>query len=558
MVKTSILVTLFMLTQEIVMCQKLNSYTYYYTGGIFGSGRYISHTWTQYDRNYYDALKHGNEKYYYTDGNKELEILWDMGEVKKSTSYYTDGSIKCVNNRYNNRVLEGEQKWYSIDANNNKFLELTARISKKQNKAGEYYSQVDFLEFFDSPSKRKVKYSEINNKREVIVYDGKQEHRLTESGGKLISAKTLRGEIKNGRLINFIWDNSSKTKIIGDTMFVYRRDNEFDSSVFSFVNLTNWNVDFSTYESVTAQTYEFVLSYEVPIANATSKKGQILALKPYSWIYYIDDAFVKIFSGNSAQRGWYRTYSCQTNKLKYEAFTNESGLTEFEKWFDESGHLQKIIDTNNITLYYPNGNIQEITCDEYVKSYFENGQIKLDSTSNSSTSYYENGNISREFKDGKYRFYDISEEIQFEGNYNIPIAELSTKYRKLEANIPNLKELDNKLEEFIKKFNKKGNLGKSFGILCQEKLDFIAKLKFDKEIKLKSLNERKELSQIEKYIWFNESFKCLESVELEYKKIENYTILFEQLINSNKKKELNKSLKGVESISEIKKIVGIN
>lgn len=591
-----------MLFQENVNAQKLNPYTEYYSGGVFGKGRTITHTWSQYDRNYYDAIKHGNEKYFYTSGKVMLDITWNMGEVKKSTYYYSDGSIMCINNRYNNGVLEGEQKWYSTDANNNKFLELNARMSKKQNKAGEYYSQVDFLEFFDGPNKKKAKYSEINNTREVIVYNGKQEEKLTESGGKLINAKTWSGEVKNGKLIKFEWNAVSSTRIVGDTLFVYSKDNDNDSSVFSYVNLSNWNVDFSTYESVRAkydyQTYEFELSFEIPTAKKTSNDVKILVLKPYSSINNLNDAFLKIFSGNCLQRGWHRTYSRQTNKLKYEAFINESGVTEFEKWFDESGIINKHKNNSGTILYYPNGSVKEEIGqtiqklffpnggieseinlkDKSYKYYYLSGQIKLDSTTNESTSYYSNGKKSRYFSKGLFEYYDSIGNIIYKGRFDISLAEFNKIYQQnsevafnLARNIDTfilLPEYSGGLDQnynhitkypslVFKSSKKTNNIGNAFKVLCQEQQNEIALLKSKHIEKLKHLKIQKNDPDMDKFIWYNETLSYLNTLISHYQKIEIIINKTEEIIKSENKKEINKKLKGVDNIIEIKKILGI-
>ena len=483
----------------------------------------LAHTWFEFG----DGTKHGSEKYYYDNGKLQVEYNWSKGEIKKALSYYNDGTQSLISNHYNNRILDGEVKFYNW-LNGTRFLQYNGIAMKVADKD---YDKVSFMEIYYAPNKKLLSFTDNGVIQEYIEFANSIRHtdelgyyepktissgqsKITVSKGIIQYGKCNGDEIVDGKFTKIgNFSGKASAKIEGDTV-VMTELTELDSIVYTKIKSWDIRIELSPVMSVNPMNeyLNFNLSYKIPGASIFDK---IFVVNFNERSNDLSGLFNEYWKKGYSDVGFYRKYSRKNKNLSYESYTaleNNTLVVKYKKWFYENGKLKEFWDSKTTKKYSENGTLNEKISADTIQRYFENGLLALDSTSNYSKYYLPNGNVLKEttytikkVKDYSnnmyngedltivipetYKIYNTQGEIVYQGeikttikekikNYNVYKKDIDLKYNSVQNNL-NFYNQNKKIYYAAEKstidFNGLEHIGQAFIKLYNEKLALIQK-----------------------------------------------------------------------------------
>ena len=557
----------------------------------------LAHTWFEFG----DGTKHGSEKYYYDNGKLQVEYNWSKGEIKKALSYYNDGTQSLISNHYNNRILDGEVKFYNW-LNGTRFLQYNGIAMKVADKD---YDKVSFMEIYYAPNKKLLSFTDNGVIQEYIEFANSIRHtdelgyyepktissgqsKITVSKGIIQYGKCNGDEIVDGKFTKIgNFSGKASAKIEGDTV-VMTELTELDSIVYTKIKSWDIRIELSPVMSVNPMNeyLNFNLSYKIPGASIFDK---IFVVNFNERSNDLSGLFNEYWKKGYSDVGFYRKYSRKNKNLSYESYTaleNNTLVVKYKKWFYENGKLKEFWDSKTTKKYSENGTLNEKISADTIQRYFENGLLALDSTSKYSRAYFLNGKISRDISMvsgsvNTYKIYDTLGSIIFQGEIKTSISnknkdalaieeKLNYKYTLAEENMESIKKdvayknLNHETIIFYNDENDKilgGYLFKFYqelwnqltleGVYLNNSLKPFQNLNWDESY------GRIEKDVIPKDIYLNLCFLYYSKATSIYSQMDGLINKFELILKSADKKKVIKSLKKATSDSEIKSILGI-
>lgn len=551
----------------------------------------LAHTWFEFA----DGTKHGSEKYYYDNGKLQVEYIYSKGDIKKSLSYYNDGTQSLISNHYNRMILDGEVKYYNW-LNGTRFLQYNG-VAKKV--ANQDYDKVSLMEIYFAPNKKLLSFTDNGIIQEYIEYANSTRHidelgnyvssgksKITVSKGIIKYGKCNGDEIVDGKFTKIGGFKGNVTaKIEGDTV-VMTEITDLDSIIYT--KIKSWGIQIELSPEMNVNPYNdylnFNLSYKIPGASIFKK---IFVVNYNERSNDLSGLFTDYWVNGYSDVGFYREYSRKNKNLSFESYTaleNNTLVVKYKKWFYENGKLEEFWDSKTTKKYSDNGNLNEKISADTIQRYFENGLLALDSTSKYSRAYFLNGKISRDISMDSgsvntYKIYDTTGTIIFQGEIKTSISnknkdaqaimeKLNYKYTWAEENmkfLPNIAFKNSWAQ--IQFYNDKNDI-----ILGSYLFKFYQELW--NQLTLEGVNLNNSLKPFQNLNW-NESYGLIEKDVIPkdiylnlrflyyskatsiYSQMDGLINKFELILKSADKKKVIKSLKKATSDSEIKSILGI-
>ena len=491
-----------------------------------------------------DGTWHGDVKFYKQNGIIEYQAIMNYGVLKSKTLYFQDGTVMIKINNNAEGKKEGIQELYNM-TNGRRFLKARAVITNGVVKDYKCYYKENALKF---------SYSNNGNTSDFKRYDegGKITLNISTTGGKVSDFETFGITIKNNKFekvaINTI------TSEIRDNKYYVNQKGQY--AYYDIPEQHNFNLD-----AVFNYSDNFTIEFDLDLTLREENSNFSLNLNSS----YYDD---------------YNKYDYSASSFIY--YISKLTINGIVKSIDRNGNNLEINYENGKDIweknFYADGTLKRYKEGQNTKEYNEKGVLIKQIQGDNIKEYNEKGLLSKETQGNKFKIYD-------EGGKIIDSNEIREKYNELNNQLNSLNkeygplndEINLRLKdffcindttgEFLKVCYTKDNqyIYKAFQTLHYEYLrtwkdDYYQKYKNtlkDLGYSIATVDWKNEVQLIEKINLFNAEISLLSQNIPLNKSFYSIMQKFGEILASPDVKKTNKSLKDINDIKEINRIVSL-